>query len=159
MVTVFGAAEVAPVGLAGAAAAGSAGAKEMTSAPASTPASFDTERRDPVRPWEVLIGRRPILRQRRYQTTLPPLRTYTRTAAALPADLLVELAALGKRIAPPRCVRVPLRIDPLLERLPWEALLTIGALAAGERGRVPFDFWRQGEPLKDALAGAPRRPW
>jgi hypothetical protein len=88
--------------------------------------------------------------------TLPPLRAYQQGAAALPASLQGDLRQLVSRVAT-RSLRIPLDIDPALERLPWEALLCYPVLA-GESG-VPgsLDFWRRGEPLADT--GQPPGPW
>jgi hypothetical protein len=88
--------------------------------------------------------------------TLPPLRAYQQGAAAIPARLQDDLRQLASRVAA-RSLRIPLDIDPALERLPWEALLCYPVLA--EESDVPgfLDFWRRGEPLPDTAQ--PPGPW
>jgi hypothetical protein len=86
---------------------------------------------------------------------LPPLRAYERGAAALPAGLQDGLQELASRVGA-RPVRVSLDVDPALERLPWEALLSHPVLAGDAALPGALDFWRRGEPLADT--GRPRRP-
>jgi len=85
---------------------------------------------------------------------LPPLRGYERGAAAMPAGLRDPLRVLARR-AGSRSVRVSLDVDPALERLPWEALLSHPLLAGEAALPGALDFWRRGEPL--AGAGRSRR--
>jgi hypothetical protein len=70
--------------------------------------------------------------------------------------LQADLRQLVSRVTA-RSLRIPLDIDPVLERLPWEALLCYPVLA--EESDVPgsLDFWRRGEPLPDT--GQPPYPW
>ncbi len=56
---------------------------------------------------------------------LPPLRAYERSAAALPASLQDGLRELASLVGSDRSIRVSLDIDPALERMPWEALLSL----------------------------------
>ena len=86
---------------------------------------------------------------------LPPLRAYLQGAAAIPASLQDDLRQLASRVAP-RSLRIPLDIDPALERLPWEALLCYPVLAGESDVPRSLDFWRRGEPLPET--GQPSRP-
>ena len=87
---------------------------------------------------------------------LPPLRAYERSAAALPASLRDGLRELAGRVGSKRSVRIPLDIDPALERMPWEALLSYPVLTGESALPGALDFWRWGEPL--ASTGRPGRP-
>ena len=86
---------------------------------------------------------------------LPPLRAYLQGAAALPASLQDDLRQLASRVAA-RSLRIPLDIDPALERLPWEALLCYPVLVGESDVPRTLDFWRRGEPLPET--GQPSRP-
>jgi hypothetical protein len=77
---------------------------------------------------------------------LPPLRAYQRGAAALPGSLQHGLRELASRVGS-RSARISLDIDPAVDRLPWEALLSYPVLAADSAGPGALDFWRRGEPL------------
>ncbi len=85
---------------------------------------------------------------------LPPLRAYERSAAALPASLQDGLRELAGWVGS-RSVRVSLDIDPALERMPWEALLSYPILAGDSALPGALDFWRRGEPPTGT--GRPRR--
>jgi hypothetical protein len=87
---------------------------------------------------------------------LPPLRSYQQGAAAIPASLQADLRQMVSRVAT-RSLRIPLDIDPALERLPWEALLSYPVLAGESDVPGSLDFWRRGEPLPDT--GQPPGPW
>jgi hypothetical protein len=86
---------------------------------------------------------------------LPPLRAYERSAAALPASLQDGFRELARLVGSRRSVRISLDIDPALERMPWEALLSYPLLTAESALPGALDFWRRGEPL--AGTGRPRR--
>ena len=86
---------------------------------------------------------------------LPPLRAYLQGAAAIPPSLRDDLRQLASRVAA-RSLRIPLDIDPELERLPWEALLCYPVLAGESDVPGSLDFWRRGEPLPET--GPPPRP-
>ena len=86
---------------------------------------------------------------------LPPLRAYQQGAAAIPASTQADLRELVSRVAA-RSLRIPLDIDPALERLPWEALLSHPVLTGESDVPGSLDFWRRGEPLPEA--GPPPRP-
>ena len=79
---------------------------------------------------------------------LPPLRAYQQAAAAIPASLQTDLRQLVSRVAA-RSLRIPLDIDPALERLPWEALLSYPVLTGESDMPGSLDFWRRGEPLPE----------
>ncbi|MFY9933960.1 MAG: hypothetical protein WAK82_38730, partial [Streptosporangiaceae bacterium] len=107
---------------------------------------------DPARllPWK-----RPKPTRVTDSAVLPPLRAYERSAAALPASLQDGLRELASLVGPRRSVRVSLDIDPALERMPWEALLSSPVLTGDLPLPGALDFWRRGEPL--AATGRPRR--
>ena len=86
---------------------------------------------------------------------LPPLRAYQQGAAAIPASTQADLRQLVSRVAA-RSLRIPLDIDPALERLPWEALLSHPVLTGESDVPGSLDFWRRGEPLPEA--GPPPHP-
>ena len=88
---------------------------------------------------------------------IPPLRAYRQGAAAMPPRLQDDLRQLASRIAP-RSLRIPLDIDPTLERLPWEALLCYPVLAGDSAGPGSLEFWRRGEPLPESGRRRRRRP-
>jgi len=86
---------------------------------------------------------------------LPPLRGYQRGAAALPGSLQHGLRELASRVGS-RSISISLDIDPAVERMPWEALLSYPVLAADSAGPEALDFWRRGDPLPGT--GRPGRP-
>ena len=86
---------------------------------------------------------------------LPPLRAYQQGAAAIPASMQDDLRQLASRVAA-RSLRIPLDIDPALERLPWEALLSYPVITGESDVPGSLDFWRRGEPLPET--GQPPRP-
>jgi hypothetical protein len=89
---------------------------------------------------------------------LPPLRAYLQGAAAVPASFQADLRQLASRVAA-RSLRITLDIDPELERLPWEALLSYPILAAESDVPGSLDFWRRGEPSPEtARPPRPRHP-
>ena len=108
---------------------------------------------DPARP---LTWWRPEPTHVTDSAVLPPLRAYERSAAALPASLQDGLRELASLVGSRRSVRVSLDIDPALERMPWEALLSYPVLTGGSTVPGALDFWRRGEPL--AGTGRPGRP-
>ncbi len=108
---------------------------------------------DPARP---LTWWRPEPTHVTDSAVLPPLRAYERSAAALPASLQDGLRELASVVGSRRSVRVSLDIDPALERMPWEALLSYPVLTGGSTVPGALDFWRRGEPL--AGTGRPGRP-
>ena len=107
---------------------------------------------DPAR---LLTWRRPKPTLATDSGVLPPLRAYERSAAALPASLQDGLRELARRVGSRRSVRISLDIDPALERMPWEALLSYPVLTGDSALPGALDFWRHGEPL--AEAGRPGR--
>ena len=107
---------------------------------------------DPVRP---LTWWRPEPTHGTDSAILPPLRAYERSAAALPASLQDGLRELANRVGSRRSVRISLDIDPALERMPWEALLSHPVLTGDSALPGALDFWRRGEPL--AGTERPRR--
>ena len=81
---------------------------------------------------------------------LPPMRAYGRGAEALPAGLRDGLRELAGRVSP-GWVRACLDVDPALERMPWEALLSHPVVTGSQPRPGALDFWRRGErlPLTD----------
>jgi hypothetical protein len=120
-----------------------------------TPVRITLWRRDPRRP---LAWLRRAIKVKSWELSLPPLRGYARTAAALPAGLQDELRILAERVAPWRHLRVSLDIEPALERLPWEALLMRPVLTGDQPVPGAVDFWRRASPLPPASARRRRRP-
>ena len=108
---------------------------------------------EPVRP---LTWWRPEPTHVTDSAALPPLRAYERSAAALPASLQDGLRELASLVGSRRSVRISLDIDPGLERMPWEALLSYPVLTGDSALPGALDFWRRGEPL--AGTGRPGRP-
>ena len=86
---------------------------------------------------------------------LPPLRAYGRGAAALPAELRDGLRDLAGRVSP-ESVRVCLDVDPALDRMPWEALLSYPVVTGNPPRPGALDFWRWGERLP--MTGRPNPP-
>jgi hypothetical protein len=86
---------------------------------------------------------------------LPPMRAYGPGAEALPAGLRDGLRELAGRVSP-GWVRACLDVDPALERIPWEALLSHPVVTGSPPRPGALDFWRRGERLP--LTGRPEDP-
>ena len=106
-------------------------------------------------PAHLLAWKRPGPADATVSAVLPPLRAYERSAAALPASLQDGLRELASLVGSRRSVRISLDIDPALERMPWEALLSHPVLTGDSALPGALNFWRRGEPL--AGTGRPRR--
>lgn len=127
--------------------------------PSSGTGAADGDIRVDIEKWQtdparLLPWKRPEPTHLTDRAVLPPLRAYERSAAALPASLQDGLRELA-RLVGHRSIRVSLDIDPALERMPWEALLSHPVLTGDSALPGALDFWRHGEPL--AGTGRPRR--
>jgi hypothetical protein len=133
-------------------------ALRITLPPGSDTGGGDTQvtiqkwQRDPVSPLPWRRHTRPTVTE---TAVLPPMRAYGRGAEALPASLRNGLRELAGRVSP-GWVRACLDVDPALERMPWEALLSHPVVTGSPPRPGTLDFWRRGERLP--LTGRPEDP-